>query len=460
MMANTMLNLHLRLSYTNYNSKMKTKLNFTTVLILLLLLVSFILPAQNQEKATKEFTDNEKEAIIKRVAANFRKEYLFTDVSEQMVTYIENRFENGDYDSITIQKKFTAQLEKDMQLISKDKHVKIRTGEAPTDFDDLAVLRKENFGFRDVEILPGNIGFLSFYQFYDPKFAAPTAIAALNFLANCDALIIDLRSNGGGRPEMKKFICSYFFDDPVCLLEFRNSGGVISQQFSEKEVSGPKMLDIPIYILVGPQTFSGAEGFTFSMQNLGRATVIGEKTRGGAHDSRIFSSPSESIYMQIPIQEAADPVTKKTWEGVGIQPDIIVAWEDAKYAAIVEATKTLIENNDPDEYWKGIWQWVKKDNEMKLNPIQKDETQIIEYVGQYGNFKVSLENCKLYFQYKTRPKTRLVPIEYDCFNQTFQDDIFNSMQRIMFDRGDSGKIIGFHYQTSSGYVGRVHKKTL
>jgi hypothetical protein len=349
---------------------MTAKLYLKTLPILSLLLISFVLPAQNHRGISNDtLTNKKKEAIVKRVATEFREQYVFADVGEKMSAFIEKKFNNGEYDSIVEQSEFTSQLEKDMKSISKDRHIKIRSGEAPTDFEDVSVLQKENFGFRNVEILPGNIGFLSFFQFYDPKYAAPTAIAAMNFLAYCDALIIDLRANGGGNPEMRTLICSYFFEDPVYLIEFRNSQGVLSRDSTLKAVDGPKMLNIPIFILVGPYTFSCAEDFTFCMQNLKRATVIGEKTGGGAHDSKILSFPSESIFIQMPFNEAVDPVTKKTWEGTGIQPDIEVPNENAKLVAMIEATDSLLKNNNPDTYWKNLWEGVKIDYETKLNPI-------------------------------------------------------------------------------------------
>jgi hypothetical protein len=440
---------------------MKMKLYFQKIGTVLFLFFSFVLPAQNQEKNLIDtLTNKKRETIIKWVASEFLEHYVFSDVGETMSAFIENKFNIGGYDSIITLSDFTALLESDMKSISKDKHIKIRYGEAPTDFEDENALREENFGFRDVEILPGNIGFISFFQFYHPKYAARTAKAAINFVANSDALIIDLRANGGGFPEMRTLLCSYFFNDPVCLLEFRNSSGVLSRDSTSKNVDGPKMPDIPIFILVGPSTFSCAEDFTFCMQNLKRATVIGEKTGGGAHDSKILICPFESIFIQIPYREGADPVTKKTWEGTGIQPDIVVPWENAKMVAMIEATKVLLKSNKSDEYWNNLWEWIKKDYEIKLNPIEIDNMHLNEYIGQYEDFNITLDNCELHFQYLERPKTKLVPVGADDFNIFYQDDIFNSMQRIKFVRDETGKIKGFYYHMNNGFIGRIRKKTI
>jgi retinol-binding protein 3 len=438
---------------------MKTKFLFKIILTSALFLISCAISAQDKNaESVDTLTNKKKELIIKRVATEFREKYVFEDVGEKMAAFVEQKFYSGGYDSIVDPIIYTAQLENDMRSISNDRHLKIRFGDAPTEFDDESVLRKENFGFKAVEILPGNIGYLSFFQFYDPKYSAATALAAMNFLVNCDALIIDLRENGGGYPELRKLICSYFFDEPVCLIEFRNSRGVLYRDSTVKNVIGRKITKIPIYILVSKATFSCAEDFAFCMQNLKRATIIGENTGGGAHDSKIFSFPSESIWIQVPFNEAVDPVTKKTWEGIGIKPDIEVPYENAKLVAMIEATKTLLKNNNPNSYWKYLWEWVKKDYETQLNPLKIDANILDEYVGQFGYYKITLENCELYIQSKARPKSKLIPIDSDNFKISYQDDRFIFDKRVKFNRDDSGKIIELFIYWKDGDIDEVHKK--
>ena len=436
--------------------KLKRK-NFT---IPALLFISFFTYAQNQGASSNDvLTKKRREAIVKRVATEFRNEYVFADVGEKMAAFIEQKFNDRAYDSITIQQKFTAQLERDMQSISKDKHIKIRTGEAPTDFEDLNILRKENFGFKTAEILPGNIGYLDFFQFYPPKFAAPTVIAAMNFLAHCDALIVDLRENGGGYTELRKLMCSYFFDEPVSLIEFRNSRGVLSIDSTSLKVSGPKLSKTPIYVLVSPVSFSCAEDFSFCLQNLKRATVIGQRTKGGAHDSKILSFPSESLFIQMPFSEAVDPITKKTWEGVGIEPDIIVESKKAKQVAMIEATKGLLKKNQQDKYWTYLWKWVQEDYEVQLNPIKLSFKILGEYAGQYGSYQIMVENDYLVSQYKSYSKERLIPLGNDGF-KVVEDGKTYSKYRVQFIRDKSGKIIGLYYHDHDGDGYGIQKKNV
>ena len=83
------------------------------------------------------------------------------------------------------------------------------TGEAPDREARRAPQRGEasNFGFEKVERLEGNVGYLDLRGFHRAEVGGDTAAAAMNFLANTDALIIDLRKNGGGAPDMVALIC-------------------------------------------------------------------------------------------------------------------------------------------------------------------------------------------------------------------------------------------------------------
>ena len=89
-----------------------------------------------------------------------------------------------------------------------------RDDEDNTELEDLERRYNEfgNYDFEKIKILPGNVGYLKFNSFQDASIAGPTAVAAMNFLAHTDALIIDLRDNGGGSPSLIQLITTYFFE--------------------------------------------------------------------------------------------------------------------------------------------------------------------------------------------------------------------------------------------------------
>jgi C-terminal processing protease CtpA/Prc len=205
--------------------------------------------------------------------------------------------------------------------------------EGPPDANARAQYRKQmermNCGFDKVEILSGNVGYLKFDMFGDPDACGPTAIAAMNFLGNVDAIIFDLRANGGGDPKMVAFISSYLFSEPTHLNDlWERKDNSTHQYWTLPYVPGKRLDGKPAYVLTSSQTFSGAEEFTYNLKNLKRATIVGERTGGGAHPvagHRI----DEHFMIGVPFARAINPISKTNWEGTGVEPDVKVAAADA-----------------------------------------------------------------------------------------------------------------------------------
>jgi C-terminal processing protease CtpA/Prc len=189
-------------------------------------------------------------------------------------------------------------------------------------------MQRGNCAFEKVEWLPSNIGYLKFNGFADPEICGPTVAAAMGFLANVDALIIDLRNNGGGSPEMVAYVCSYLFTERTHLNDLYNRKEDKTTEFWTKDVPGPRLAKQPVLVLTSKRTFSGAEEFTYNLKNLKRATIIGETTGGGAHPvsgHRI----DDHFMIGVPDARAINPITKTNWEGTGVEPDIKVPASDA-----------------------------------------------------------------------------------------------------------------------------------
>ena len=190
-------------------------------------------------------------------------------------------------------------------------------------------MERVNCGFEKVELLAGNVGYLKFNMFADPAVCGPTATAAMNLLGNADALIIDLRENGGGDPKMIAFLCSYLFAKPTQLSDVWTRKGNVTQQFwTLPYVPGKLLSDKPVYVLTAKRTFSGAEAFAYDLKNLKRATIVGETTGGGAHlvgGHRI----DDHFMIGVPFAQAINPISKANWEGVGVEPDVKVPAADA-----------------------------------------------------------------------------------------------------------------------------------
>ncbi len=290
--------------------------------------------------------------VIDDLLLKLRENYVFPDVAKEMEESIRLRQSNGEYDGITTVSTLCDLLTAHMQEVSHDKHLRLFFEEPLAQaneqqeherWNEMAMLH--NYGFEKVERLPGNIGYLDFRFFYEPKFAAETAIAALNFLANTSALIIDLRQNHGGDPAMIALLCSYLFDwEPVHLNSLYWRANDSTQQFwTLPYVPGRRYLDKPVYILTSHNTFSGAEEFTYNLKNLKRATIIGETTGGGAHPGDIYHLGG-NFTIFIPTGRAINPITQTNWEGTGITPDNEVPQEQTLKVAHIQALKKVLES--------------------------------------------------------------------------------------------------------------------
>lgn len=382
-----------------------------------------------------------RKTIVKKVSEVLNEYYIFPEVAKNVEKLLKEKLKSGEYDNIRSLKVFTYQLTKDLQSVSKDLHLRVypyqggNSGESELDPEvlyqqRLAKWQKKNFGFRKVEILDGNIGYVDFRGFFDARAAGTTAIAAMNFLAYCDALIIDLRENGGGQPSMSQLICSYFFDEPKHLNSFYRRKGEITEQFwTHAHVHGPRLADTPIYVLVSKETFSAAEGFAYTLKHMERATIIGEKTRGGAHPQKPHDFPKESITVDVPYGRAINPITKTNWEGKGITPNILIRSDKALEIAHIEALKKLL-TMEKDEKVKHGLSMIIEEVEAKLNPVILDEETLLSYTGNYERgMKAILEKGSLNIMGYI-----LIPMGNDKFM------IKNGEEQVQFVKDDSGNI--------------------
>jgi hypothetical protein len=296
-------------------------------------------------------------SVINSIIKNLNDAYVFPETAKKMEQALRERLANKEYDSITSARAFTSKLTADLQAVSHDKHLRVgyshepiperQKAEEPTaeEIEQFKTfLRQMNYGFEKIERLPGNIGYLDLRGFNPAEFASETGAAAMNFLANSDALIIDLRRNGGGDPAMVAFLTSYLFGaEPVHLndLYFRPDDST-HQWWTLPHVPGKRFGDKKeVYVLTSKRTFSAAEEFTYNLKNLKRATIIGETTGGGAHPggSRRLDA---HFQMFVPSGRAINPYSKTNWEGTGVAPDVSVPADQALKVAHVAALNKII----------------------------------------------------------------------------------------------------------------------
>lgn len=310
--------------------------------------------------------------------------YVFPDTAKKMETEIRARQKNKEYDAITSAPEFTKKLTEDLQAVSRDKHLRVRfspkpipvrkergepTAEEKAEHENY--MKRINFAFEKVERMPGNIGYIKLNNFFEPELGAETVAAAMNFIGNTDALIFDLRENGGGDPAMVALICSYLFGEKSVHLNslYWRESDKTEDFWTKPTVAGKKFLDKDIYVLTSNRTFSGAEEFSNNLKVLKRATIVGETTGGGANPGGMFRL-TDHFGVFIPTGRAINPITKTNWEGTGVEPDVKVPKEEALKTAYLTALNKSMEKTKDEELKKALKDVIEK-NQKELDEMKK-----------------------------------------------------------------------------------------
>ncbi len=378
-----------------------------------------------------DMSANEKAAVVASLNSSLKDNYVFPDMARKIAPMLQDHLKGGDYDTATTQEAFASRLTNDLIKISGDYHFFVGVDpkwiadfRAKADPARKAGLRQEeskrleqtNFGFDEVSRLNGNIGYIRLSYFADPELAYETAAAAMRFVGNTDAVVIDLRYNNGGYLEMAQFIASYFFssekDQLLFDYNYNEDGKRIERgQWVIPGLPGKRMVDKPVYILTGSTSFSSAEWFSYAMKKLGRATLIGERTSGGAHP--VARKPiNDTFFVQVPIGQIRDPVDHGDFEGVGVQPDV----PSPSIQALALAHKLALDNlarTDDGRRTELVWQLP-----MLTAAIQRprvDAGLLQKAAGRYVGRSLVLSDGNLYYLWRERFRVALEAIGPNLF---------------------------------------------
>jgi len=282
--------------------------------------------------------------------------YIFPEKAATAADAIRRRRAAGEYDGLD-EETLAARLTADLAEVCADKHLRVRTREAALHDaltqDELEAayregLRHANYGIARVERLDGNVGYLDLRQIAEASVGGRAIAAAMELIVHTEALIIDLRRNRGGAPNGVTFWLSYLFRDDETHLNdiYDGPSGRTRQFWSLAHLPGERYPDRPVFVLTSDATFSAGEEFCYNLQALGRATLIGETTRGGAHPTEVFPITA-TIEITVPLARSVNPVTGGNWEGTGVVPDIAVPAAAAFDLAYGKALEHVLTTSAP-----------------------------------------------------------------------------------------------------------------
>jgi tetratricopeptide (TPR) repeat protein len=300
----------------------------------------------------KNITDSAyKVSILQKVDSLIEGKYVIADKARQFASEFRKKYESGVYDSLVNPRAFAERVNADLQSITHDKHNTFRTIESSEVGEKVEsslhhpvryyrIRMKEHTGFTKLEWIDGRIGYLELRRFNLLSEAREMLGIAMKFLAGASAIIIDIRENGGGSGD---YLSSYFLPHPTQLTGcYYREGDDLQESWTSRNIEGERMLEVPLFVLTSRKTFSAAESFAYDMKVRKRATLVGDTTKGGAHDVGYFKI-DDQFEMYLSTGRLVNPVTNTNWEGIGVIPDIRVPASAALDTAIGIAGKAADE---------------------------------------------------------------------------------------------------------------------
>ena len=282
--------------------------------------------------------------VIKQIQNLMVENYVFLDKAEQVNRHLDKLMAKNHFDGFETDAELAKALGEEMQKITKDRHLnvapqRLRNSAPPPDRTSFDwhlqnLVRFRDGGFGEVNSFEGNVAYFQIkgFRVEDTIKVAPL----MEFIATTDAIIIDLRGNGGGNGPVGTWLSSYFLPTNIPLTTVYERRKDHTDSYSTIPINGKQRLDVPLYLLTNSRTFSAAEAFAYDLQAQNRVTIIGEVTGGGAHPVNFMRLP-KGFTLIVPIARSINPITKTNWEGVGVQPDIKVAADVALDTALVLA---------------------------------------------------------------------------------------------------------------------------
>jgi retinol-binding protein 3 len=307
------------------------------------------------ETTDTAFTPDQVDEIVNHLLVSLG-DYVFPDIAQRLQNEIERH--RSEYRVISAPGALAERLTTDLHAAGHDHHLAVTFGEElgvqkqPTPAEkqrshlfDLA----NGYGIRSSRRLPGNIGYVDLAYFSPDPDAGTALAAALQVIGGSDALIIDLRKNGGGSGWTATALLSYFFEEPTQLssiVERKNAQMVERQKWTMPFVAGARYLDKPVFVLISRHTHSAAELCAYDLKNLHRATIVGERSAGDANSSTGEVDLGYGFSANIPNGQTKSPITHSNWEGTGVEPDEVITSNDALVGAYKLALKGAAQESE------------------------------------------------------------------------------------------------------------------
>lgn len=359
-------------------------------------------------------TAADRTAAIAVMASTIQTKYVFPDRVPAIVARLNDGLASGRYDSVDPWA-FAARVTDDLRDASKDRHMYLDyspddyaatiSDEAHGEAGDAGAVdalrarqaTRSNHGLVALRILPGNVRYLKItgFQWIDDRTGAAYD-DAMRFLHGGDAVIVDLRGNGGGSHAAVRYLLSHFMEGDQLDLTFLQAGMAPEQSHTLDYVPAGRLRHTPLFVLIDKQVGSAAEAFAYDVQQFKLGTLVGEKTAGAANNNG-FTPIAPGFMLSVSFGRPVHPVSGGNWEGVGVAPDVAVDPERALPSAQALALKALATRTDADPGTRADWAWALPAIEAQLHPVTLLPARMAALVGVYGGRRVVLKDGALRF---------------------------------------------------------------
>lgn len=354
--------------------------------------------------AAKTLSRTQRDAVFEAVRQAYRTRYVFPEKIPAILARLDKAKASGRY-NVEAPGELASLITTDLREASHDGHAYLEyapqryaaatagpaagADEGLAGFD-AAAARRSHHGLSALSILPGNVRYLKVSAFAWVSDETGQAYDdAMRFLKGGDAVIIDLRGNGGGSAEAVQYLVSHFLKAGTLEITFLEAGKEPVQTRVLDNLPAGRMIGKPLYVLIDQGTASAAESFAYDVQQFKLGKLIGAGTAGGANNND-FVPVAPGFMLSVSVGRPVHPVSKSNWEGVGVTPDVATRSPQALDAAHVMALKDLAAKSPAPEL-KAEYDWALPAVEARLHPATTPAALIQSAPGAYGKYVVTAD---------------------------------------------------------------------
>ena len=371
---------------------------------------------------------SQRAAAIAAVVAAVESRYVFPERVPAIRDRLNGALAAGRYDTAE-PGVFAERVSADLRESSGDGHMYLTN--APAEYaaavtsdveaeDNPALLaiwaeaaRRSNHGLTETRILPGNVRYLRINGFHWVHDRTGQAYDdALRFLHEGDAVVIDLRGNGGGDHAAVRYLLSHFMEPDQLDITFLEAGKDPVQSRTLDHLPAGRIKGKPLYVLINRQVGSAAEAFAYDVQQFRLGTLVGAVTAGAANNNT-FVPIAPGFMLSVSYGRPVHPVTGGNWEAEGVAPDVAVDPGTALEVAHGLALETLLARAEADPVDRAGWEWAQTAVQARVQPVDVAPERLTALAGSYGGRAIVLENGALFWRRSNGQKARLVPLTAD-----------------------------------------------